>query len=112
MSAGCGTEREQAAEKDCGQGELWERILSPENLDEAWRRVRKNGGAAGIDHMSITAFPAFARAHWTKVREKLQAGAYRPLPVRRTWIPKKPDGRAVKKGQVLMVNIVRAVFAV
>ena len=70
MSAGCGTERPRAAEQDCGQSELWERILSPENLNEAWRRVRRNGGAAGIDRMSIAAFPAFARAHWTKVREK------------------------------------------
>ena len=92
MSDGCGTERPPAAEKDCGQSETWERILSPENLDAAWRRVRQNGGAAGVDRMSVAVFPAFARKHWTKVREKLQAGTYRPSPVRRTWIPKKSGG--------------------
>jgi RNA-directed DNA polymerase len=92
MNDGCGTERPRAAEKDCGQSETWERILSPENLDAAWRRVRENGGAAGIDGMSIAAFPAFAREHWTKVRAKVQAGTYRPSPVRRTWIPKKSGG--------------------
>ena len=92
MSAGCGTERSRAAEKDCGQGERWERILSPENLDAAWRRVRKNGGAAGIDGMSIAAFPVFFRRHWAKVRARLQAGTYRPSPVRRTMIPKKSGG--------------------
>ena len=90
--AGAGTEREQAAEKDRGQGELWARILSPANLNAAWRRVRENGGAAGIDQMSVASFPAFARAHWTKVREKLQAGTYAPSPVRRTLIPKKQGG--------------------
>jgi RNA-directed DNA polymerase len=90
--AGSEAEREQAAEKDRGQGELWERILRPENLDAAWRRVRENGGAAGIDRMSVVSFPAFARAHWTKVREKLQAGTYAPSPVRRTLIPKKQGG--------------------
>lgn len=88
-----GSVRSGAAEKDRGQvSELWERILSPANLNEAWRRVRENGGAAGIDRTSVTAFPAFHRAHWTKVRAKLQAGTYAPSPVRRTWIPKKQGG--------------------
>ena len=85
--------RSPAAEKDRGQvSELWERILSPANLTEAWRRVRRNGGAAGIDHLSVAAFPVFFRAHWAKVREKLQAGTYVPSPVRRTFIPKKDGG--------------------
>jgi RNA-directed DNA polymerase len=81
--------RSGAAEKDRGQGELWERILSPANLNEAWRRVRQNGGAAGIDFMSVAAFPTFHRANWKKVCAKLQEGIYFPSPVRRTWIPKK-----------------------
>ena len=74
LNADSAEERGQAAETDRGQGELWERVLSPENLNEAWRRVRENGGAAGIDGMSVAAFPAFFRVNWTKVRAKLQAG--------------------------------------
>lgn len=89
---GFGPARPLAAETDRGQGELWDRILSPANLAEAWRRVRRNGGAAGIDRMPVSSFPVFARAHWTKVREKLQAGTYVPSPVRRTLIPKKDGG--------------------
>ena len=86
-------ERAQAVEKDRGQvSERWDRILSPANLNEAWRRVRQNGGAAGIDRMTVASFPAFFRAHWMKVREKLQAGTYVPSPVRRTFIPKKDGG--------------------
>jgi RNA-directed DNA polymerase len=80
------------AEKDRGKSELWDRILEPANLNQAWRRVRTNGGAAGIDQMSIAAFPAFVRAHWSKVCEKLQAGTYAPSPVRRVFIPKKSGG--------------------
>jgi RNA-directed DNA polymerase len=92
QGVGAGSARPSAAETDRGQGELWERILRPANLAEAWRRVRRNGGAAGIDRMPVASFPAFARAHWTKVRAKLQAGTYRPSPVRRTLIPKKDGG--------------------
>jgi RNA-directed DNA polymerase len=94
LVAGPEAVRTRAAETDCGQGEseLWPRILSPANLDAAWRRVRENGGAAGIDRMTVASFPTFARAHWTKVRAKLRAGTYRPSPVRRTLIPKKSGG--------------------
>jgi len=91
--AGVDAARSPAAEKDRGQvGGLWERILAPANLNEAWRRVRANGGAAGIDAMSVAAFPAFFRAHGAAVRAKLQAGTYRPSPVRRVAIPKKSGG--------------------
>ena len=92
LNADSAEERGPAAETDRGQGGLWECTLSPENLNEAWRRVREDGGAAGIDRMSVAAFPAFYRAHWTKVRAKLQAGTYAPSPVRRTLIPKKSGG--------------------
>jgi RNA-directed DNA polymerase len=71
---------------------LWSLCLSPANLQEAWRRVRTNGGAAGIDGMSVAAFPAFWRAHGAQVLAKLANGTYWPSPVRRTMIPKKSGG--------------------
>ena len=71
--------------------DLLERILSPENLQRAWLRVKANGGAAGVDGMTITQFPAFARQHWGKIRSRLLAGTYHPAPVRRVFIP-KPNG--------------------
>lgn len=93
LAAGPGA-RSLAAEKDRGQSEsgLWGRCLSPANLNEAWQRVRRNGGAAGIDGMSVAAFPAFWRAHGAQVLAKLENGSYRPSPVRRTLIPKKTGG--------------------
>ena len=90
---GSGLARSSAAETDGAQvSELWAGILGPANLNEAWRRVRTNGGAAGIDRMTVASFPAFFRAHGPAVLAKLRAGSYRPSPVRRTFIPKKDGG--------------------
>jgi len=66
--------------------------LAAENLQTAWRRVRANAGAPGIDGMRVEAFPAFCRKHWPRIRSALMEGTYRPAPVRRVFIP-KPDGR-------------------
>lgn len=68
-----------------------ERILESENLHQAWRRVKANAGAAGVDGLTIAEFPAYARKHWNRIREQLKRGTYRPSPVRRQEIP-KPDG--------------------
>ena len=71
--------------------DLLERIFSPENLQAAWSRVKANGGAAGVDGMTIAQFPTFARQHWGEIRSRLLAGTYHPAPVRRVFIP-KPNG--------------------
>jgi len=71
---------------------LLERILSRENMLKAWKRVKANKGAPGIDHMSIEEFPEFARKNWDSVRESLLAGTYHPSPVRRVEIPKATGG--------------------
>ena len=71
---------------------LLERILSRENMQRAWKRVKSNKGAPGIDYKSIKEFPEFARNHWDDIRESLLAGTYQPLPVRRVEIPKDTGG--------------------
>jgi RNA-directed DNA polymerase len=68
-----------------------EEILDPENLSAAWKRVKSNKGAPGIDGMTVGDFPAFAREHWPRISTAIREGNYRPAPVRRVWIP-KPDG--------------------
>ena len=50
-------------EHGASSDDLLEQILSPENLKRAWLRVKANGGAAGVDGMTIAQFPAFARQH-------------------------------------------------
>jgi len=71
---------------------LLERVLSRENMLKAWKRVKANKGAPGIDAKSIEEFPEFARNHWDNIRESLLAGTYQPLPVRRVEIPKATGG--------------------
>jgi len=71
---------------------MMEQVLSAENLQAAWRRVKANAGAPGIDGMTVEAFPAFCREHWPRIRSALMTGTYHPAPVRRVFIP-KPDGR-------------------
>jgi len=68
-----------------------EDILEPENLAQAWQRVKANKGAPGIDGMTVEDFPAFAREQWPRIATAIRNGNYRPAPVRRVWIP-KPDG--------------------
>ena len=68
-----------------------EEILGPENLAQAWKRVKANKGAPGIDGMTVGDFPAFAREHWTRISTAIRNGTHRPAPVRRVFIP-KPDG--------------------
>ena len=76
----------------CGlKADLMGQVLERENLLKAWKRVRANHGAPGMDGMSTEAFPAFVRQHWEDIRATVEAGTYRPQPVRRVQIP-KPDG--------------------
>jgi RNA-directed DNA polymerase len=67
-------------------------VLSSENLQAAWKRVRANKGAAGVDGMTIDEFPAWVKqGNWIKVTTALETGQYQPSPVRRVEID-KPDG--------------------
>lgn len=72
--------------------DLLEAMLSRENLVRAWKRVKANNGAAGIDGRTIAETWEWLKADgWTITREQLRAGTYKPHPVRPVEIP-KPDG--------------------
>ena len=59
----------------------------------AWKRVKRNKGAPGIDRMPIEAFPAYIKKHWQeKLLPSLQDGSYQPSPVRRVIIEKEGGG--------------------
>lgn len=73
-------------------GRLLERILSKENLEMAWKRVRANHGAPGVDGISVEAFPDHTRELWAGIRKSLLAGTYQPSPVKRVEIPKPTGG--------------------
>ncbi len=71
---------------------LWELFMARENLASALRRVERNAGAAGIDGMSSKELRPWLKDHWPRVRSMLDAGTYRPSPVRRVMIPKPSGG--------------------
>jgi RNA-directed DNA polymerase len=62
---------------------------------EAWRRVKANDGAEGVDEESIQAFEANLRGNLYKVWNRMSSGSYTPPPVRAVQIPKK-GGRGVR----------------
>jgi RNA-directed DNA polymerase len=72
---------------------LWEQVFSRENLAAALRRVERNGGASGIDAMTTRELRPWLKEHWPSVRAALDAGTYRPQPVRRVMIPKPGGGQ-------------------
>jgi group II intron reverse transcriptase/maturase len=71
--------------------ELWEQVWARQNLLTALKRVEGNGGAPGIDGMTVKDLRSYLKEHWLEIRVALESGAYKPSPVRRVEIP-KPDG--------------------
>jgi retron-type reverse transcriptase len=57
-------------------------------MEKAWKQVKSNKGAAGVDGMEVGDFPDFAKEHWEKILQKLEAGSYSPSPVRGVQISK------------------------
>jgi RNA-directed DNA polymerase len=80
-----------SAKSKVGTGGLLEKALARENLQAAWKRVKANKGAAGVDGLDIEHTAQKVRTNWSKIRQELLTGTYRPSLVRRVMIP-KPDG--------------------
>ena len=71
---------------------LFDRIHRSDVLLEAWKRVRKNRGAAGVDRLTLAGVEAYGVGRMLgELQDALRRGSYRPAPVRRVAIP-KPDG--------------------
>jgi RNA-directed DNA polymerase len=63
----------------------------------ALERVERNGGAPGIDGMTVEELRPYLREHWLEIREALDRESYQPKPVRRVEIPKPDGGKLIGK---------------
>ena len=84
-------------ERDSAQPKLLETILHKDNLNRAYKRVKANKGAAGIDGMTIEEALPYLKEHQQELINRILRGKYTPSPVRRVEIP-KPDGGMRKLG--------------
>lgn len=80
----------ETAEKD-GANKLLEEILHRDNLNAAYLRVKRNGGAPGVDKMTVEEMLPYLKEHKEELLASIRGGWYKPKPVRRVEIP-KPDG--------------------
>lgn len=94
--AGVWTERMVSALVNGVKGGRWfsliDKVYAPATLALAWQKVRSNGGAAGVDGVSVDRFAARSEEYLAELSEALRTGSYRPQAVRRIEIP-KGDGR-------------------
>jgi RNA-directed DNA polymerase len=91
--------------------DLMERVLASENLRRAWKRVKANKGAPGVDGMRIEDFAEYARSRWPAIRQALRDGSYRPQPVRRVRIPKPSGGERLLGIPTVMDRVIQQAIA-
>lgn len=77
--------------------ELLDRILSRGNMNLAYKRVKANNGAGGIDDVEVDELYSYIKENWKSIEEQIRQRAYKPQPVRRVEIP-KPNGGKRKLG--------------
>lgn len=76
---------------------MLEEILSPKNLNLAYKRVKKNKGAGGVDGMGVEDLLQYLKDNGEELRQTILDGKYRPQPVRRVEVPKE-NGKKRKLG--------------
>ena len=83
---------------------LMEKILQPANLNDAYRKVKSNKGAGGVDGMNVDELLPFLRDNQVQLIQQLKEGKYKPNPVRRVEIPKETKGEIRKLGVPTVVD--------
>lgn len=90
---------------------LYDKVYRKDVLLEAWKRVKANGGAGGIDHISIADVEEYGVDKFLQeIQQELIDGKYHPKPVRRTYIPKgngeeRPLGIPIIKDRVVQMAV-------
>ena len=64
------------------QYELFEKIINKDNLNEAYKRVKKNKESYGIDKMGVDELLTYLKENGDQIKQSLQEGSYKPSAVR------------------------------
>ena len=93
--------------------ELIEKILSEDSIDEAIEKVVSNKGAAGVDSMTTAEVESYYFTHGFEIITQIKNKIYKPLPVRRVYIPKpngkkRPLGIPAVKDRVIQQSLAQA----
>ena len=95
---------------------LIDKVYDPNNLHRAWRRVRRNRGAAGVDRVSISMFGSDLENNLKTIERQLRERRYLPQPVRRVYIPKgsqpgklRPLGIPTVKDRIVQQSLLQIV---
>ena len=83
---------------------LLELILRKDNLNKAYKQVKKNKGKGGIDGMQVDELLPFLRENQESLIQEIREGKYKPNPVRRVEIPKEAKGEFRKLGVPTVVD--------
>jgi RNA-directed DNA polymerase len=83
---------------------LLEQILQSDNLNKAYKKVKSNKGAGGVDGMSVDELLTFLKDNQKQLIQRLKEGKYKPNPVRRVEIPKETKGETRKLGVPTVVD--------
>ncbi len=83
--------------------QLMETILSRENMSKAYKKVKSNKGAGGVDGISVEEVHEYLKENWPSIKERILARKYKPQPVLRVEIP-KPSGGVRKLGIPTVVD--------
>lgn len=101
---------------------LMDKVSKADNLRAAWKQVKHNGGAPGVDHITIESFESRLQENLTTLAEELRSVTYRPQATRRVEIP-KPGRKGETRGlgiptvrdrvaQTAMKNVIEPIFEV
>ncbi len=77
--------------------ELLEKVLSKDNLNNAYKQVYKNKGASGVDGVTVDELFSYIKEHKEEILYQIRNRKYKPQPVRRVYIPKE-NGKLRKLG--------------
>ena len=85
------TENQEIRERD--GADLLSKVLSRDNLNRAYKRVKANKGACGVDGMTVDEVLPWLKENGNELLDKIRNGKYKPSPVRRVEIPKDNGGK-------------------